>query len=129
MNRLQKKCLLGSTSLHGFLLLLLVFGSAFFIAKEKPVPNQRINVVPTRLIEDALAGGGGNPNLPRTDDRQMGDTLVPQPAAAPPPPQAVQPAPQPPQPQPPQSKPEIKRTETRKPELPAPTPKPVKPVA
>jgi len=128
MNRLQKKCLLASSGLHGFLLLLLVFGSAFFISKEKPVSNQRINVVPTRLIEDALAGGGGNPNLPRTDDRQKGDTLVPQPAVVTPPPQPVQPAPQPAQPLPPPPKPETKRTETKKPDLPAPTPKTLKPV-
>jgi TonB family protein len=128
MNRLQKKCLVASTALHGFLLLLFVFGSAFFLAKDKPPPNQRLNVVPTHLIEAALAGGGGNPNLPRTDDRQKGDTLVPQPAAAAPPPQPVQPVRQPPQPPPPQPKPEVKRTESKKPDLPTPPPKSIKPV-
>ena len=84
MDRTQKKCLVGSTLFHGFLLLLLVFGSAFFVAKEKPLNLPRINVVPSRLVEDALAGGGGNPNLPRTDDQQKGQTLAPQPPAAPP---------------------------------------------
>jgi TonB family protein len=84
MDRLQKKCLLGSTLLHGFLLLLLLFGSAFFVAKEKTLTLPRINVVPSKLVDDALAGGGGNPNLPRTDDQQKGQTLQPQPAPAPP---------------------------------------------
>jgi periplasmic protein TonB len=79
MDRLQKKCLVGSTLFHGFLLLLLLFGSAFFVARERPMNLPRINVVPSRLIDDLLAGGGGNPNLPRTDDQQKGQTLAPQP--------------------------------------------------
>jgi len=120
MNRFQKKFLLASTGLHGFLVLLLVFGSAFFISKEQP-PTPHINVVPTRLIEAALAGGGGNPNLPRTEDRQKGETLLPQPAAAAPPqPVAPQPKPQPPQPLPP--KPEARKPEPKKPDLPTPKP-------
>jgi TonB family protein len=127
MNRFQKKCLVASAGLHGFLLLLLVFGSAFFVSKEKPAP-QRINVVPTRLIEDALAGGGGNPNLTRTDDRQKGETLEP---VAPAPQQPVAPQPKPPQPQPPPVKPEAKRPEPKKADLPTPKPtkvvEPVKP--
>ncbi len=119
MNRFQKKCLLASTGLHGFLVLLLVFGSAFFVSKEQP-PAQRLNVVPTHLIEDALAGGGGNPNLPRTDDRQKGETLLPQPAAAPPP--SAPPQPKPPPPQPPKQ--EVRKTEPKKPDPPTPkTPK------
>lgn len=120
MNRFQKKCLLASSGLHGFLVLLLVFGSAFFVSKEKP-PTQRLNVVPTHLIEDALAGGGGNPNLPRTEDRQKGETLLPQPAAAAPP-QPAPPQPKPQQPQPPPPKPETRKTESKKPDVPAPKP-------
>jgi TonB family protein len=119
MNRFQKKCLLASTGLHGFLVLLLLFGSAFFVSKEKP-PSPPINVVPTHLIEDALAGGGGNPNLARTEDRQKGETLLPQPAAAPPP--SAPPQPKPPPPQPP--KPETRKAEPKKPDAPTPkTPK------
>lgn len=96
LDRLQKKCLVGSTLFHGFLLLLLLFGSAFFVAREKPMNLPRINVVPSRLIDDALAGGGGNPNLVRTDDQQKGQTLAPQPV--PPPIEKVQPKPTPPEP-------------------------------
>jgi len=99
MDRLQKKCLTGSALFHGFLLLLVLFGSAFFVVKEKPQDFPRINVVPSRLVDDALAGGGGNPNLPRTDDQQKGQTLAPQPPPPPPPPvEKVQP--KPPQPAP-----------------------------
>src|SRR6185295_570524 len=108
MNRFQKKCLVASTGFHGFLVLLLVFGSAFFVTKEKPTPQLRLNKVPTHLIDEALAGGGGNPNLPQTEDRQKGETLLPQPAVAPPP-QPAPPQPKPPQPQPPQPKPEAKK--------------------
>lgn len=109
MDRTQKKCLVGSMLFHGFLLLLIVFGSAFFVAKEKPLnlPAIKINAIPTILLDQALAGGGGNPNLPRTDDQQKGQTLLPQPAPAPPPPapkpqsKPAQPEPQPePPPQP-----------------------------
>ena len=119
MNRFQKKMLLASAGLHGFLVLLLLFGSAFFVSKEKPA-TQRLNVVPTRLIEDALAGGGGNPNLPRTDDRQKGETLLPLPAAAPA--QPVAPPTKPAKPQPPEPKPEVRKTESKKPDVPTPKP-------
>jgi TonB family protein len=121
MNRFQKKCLVASTGLHGFLLLLIVFGSAFFTSTEKPPQPLRINQYPTHLLDNALAGGGGNPNLARTDDRVRGDTLVPQPtaqAATPTPPQ-----PRPPEPQPPRPKPEAKRPEPKQVE---PPPKAVK---
>ena len=58
MNRFQKKMLLASAGLHGFLVLLLLFGSAFFVAKEKPVPQIQITKVPTRVIDEALAERG-----------------------------------------------------------------------
>jgi TonB family protein len=121
MNRFQKKCLIASAGFHGFLLLLLVFGSAFFVSKEKPPPPP-LNVVPTRWIEDALAGGGGNPDKPRTDERQKGETLLPQPDAAPAAVAPPKPRPTPPEPKPP--KPEVRKTEPKKPDLP--TPKPTK---
>ena len=36
MSRLQKKCFIGATSLHGLLLLTLVAGPGFFTEKEMP---------------------------------------------------------------------------------------------
>lgn len=124
MNRLEKKCLMASTGLHGFAVLLLVFGSAFFVAKPKEPHISKLQFVPTKFVEKVLAGGGGNPNLPRTDDVQKGETLVPQPAPTPPvdkpqpkatPPAPPEPAPEPPKPEPPPT--------ARK----QPTPKPVEP--
>jgi len=114
MNRFEKKCLLASSGFHGFLLLLLVFGSAFFVAKEKPITTSRLQFVPSRFVESALAGGGGNPNIPRTDDQQKGDPNAPvppptakvtdkapaQPAIPTPPPPKPEPKVEPPKPQP-----------------------------
>src|SRR5688500_16510845 len=94
MNRLQKKCLLASSSLHGFALLLLVFGSAFFVAKEKPQTFSKLQFVPSKFVESALAGGGGNPNVARTDDVQKGSPTAPVQPPAPP-----TPTPPPPQPE------------------------------
>ena len=59
MDRLQKKCFIASTGTHLFLVLLLVFGSAFFVSKDKSVHNlPAIKVVPGKLVDDLLAGGG-----------------------------------------------------------------------
>jgi TonB family protein len=121
MSRLEKKCLLASTVMHGFLALLVVFGSAFFMPKQKAQPMSRLRFVPTKLVDDALAGGGGNPNLSHSDDVQKGETLTPQPPAA-----AVEP-PKPPQPPKPVVKPsEIPKVDAKKPE-PATAKKPLKP--
>src|SRR6266498_2317779 len=91
MSRLGKKCLLASSVLHGFLLLLVLFGSAFFVVKEKPLSQPKLQFVPSKWVESALAGGGGNPNLARTDDVQKGSPTAPAQILSPPP----QPKPQP----------------------------------
>lgn len=114
MDRMQKKCLTASASLHGFLALLLVFGSAFFIAKEKPVSYPKLQFVPSRFVESALSGGGGNPSIARTDDVQKGSPDAPKQIINPPAQTAAkqQPAPAP-APEPPPVKPEPKRTEKK----------------
>jgi outer membrane biosynthesis protein TonB len=119
MNRLQKKCLVASSGLHGFALLLLVFGSAFFVAKEKPLNQPKLQFVPSRFVEAALAGGGGNPNVARTDDVQKGVPTAPVQHPAPP-----TPAPEPERIQPPPPKPEPPKPE--KVVLPKPEPTPTK---
>ncbi len=88
MNRLEKKCLLASTGMHAVLLLLILFGTAFYVpGKKKPVDIGRMKVVPTRLIDQAISGGGGNPKLPPSDEMQKGNPLVqPRPTPQPPPP-------------------------------------------
>src|ERR1051325_1552179 len=83
MNRLEKKCLIASTGTHLFLFLLLVFGSAFFVSRDKTMSLRPLTAVPTRLVDDALSGGGGNPNIAPSDAQQKGQTLVPQPRVDP----------------------------------------------
>jgi len=102
MTRLHKKCLIASSSMHALLVVLLVFGSAFFVSKERPVVQSRLQFYPSRLIEGALAGGGGDPNIARTDDVQKGS---PQAQPTPTPPAPKPPQPRPPEPQPPPPKP------------------------
>ena len=97
MDRLQKKCLVGSTLFHGFLLLLLVFGSAFFVAKEKPLTCRASTSCPPARSTRRWPAAAAIPNLPRTDDLQKGQTLAPQQPAAPPPP-VEKPQPEPAQP-------------------------------
>lgn len=120
MSRMEKKCLLASTVMHGSLVLLLVFGSAFLSSAPKKQEFPRLRVVPHTLVDDALAGGGGNPNIPITDDVQKGDTMTPQPPAPAPAP-APTPTPPAPAPTPPTPQPPVVPT-------PPPTPKPTKPV-
>lgn len=91
LGRLEKKCLVASACLHGFLVLLVLFGSAFFKARKQDPPLQLLNVVPGSLVDEALSGGGGNPKLPRTDEKIKGDTLKP--VAAPPAPEPAPPKP------------------------------------
>lgn len=118
MDRLQKKCLLTSAGMHGFLLLLLAFGSAFFVAKEKPVTFSKLQFVPSKFVEAAMAGGGGNPNIARTDDVQKGSQDAPKQIINPPPQAAKPPQPTPPAPDPTPEpvKQEPKRAEKRTPE-------------
>ena len=134
MSRMQKKCLLASTVMHGSLVLLLVFGSAFLTSAPKKQEDRKLRVVPQNLVDDALAGGGGNPNIAITDDVQKGDTLTPQPQPAAPAPKPQTPqttvvTPPPPAPAPTPPKPVVKKAEPkvepRKPDL---TKKPVEPV-
>ena len=103
MNRLQKKCFVVSASLHGLLLVALVFSTAF-LRSEKPLKDMGpvvdiVNAIPT----DRMVNSGGNPN---------GNPTPPAPAPAPPqalqqpPPEPVKPLPEPPKPQP--KPPEVK---------------------
>src|SRR5437762_13990756 len=105
MNRLDKKCFIASTGTHLLLALLLVFGSAFFVSHDKISSLPSLKVVPTRFVDDALSGGGGNPKVAPSDAQIKGQTLAPQPM--PPQPKPIQPAP----------KPEVKpQVESKKPE-------------
>ena len=113
MNRMEQKCLIASAGMHGLLILLLVVGSAFFLETEKPKPPlPRLNVVPSILVDQAIAGGGGNPTVKPSDARPKGEMIVK-------PPEPVPPTPKPPEKEP--------RPVDRKPE-PTAKAKPDKPV-
>jgi colicin import membrane protein len=130
MNRIEKKCLLASSGLHAFLLLVVAFGSAFFVAKEKPLNTSRLQFVPSRFVESALAGGGGNPNIARSDDVQKGSPTAPVP---PPnarvtdkaPAQPIAPTPPPPKPEPKKPDPKVEVPKVDPAQAKKPTPKPV----
>jgi TonB family protein len=104
MNRLQKKCLIATAGFHLSLVLILVFGSAFFTEHSKPDDTQLLTVIPANLIDAAFSSGVKNAQPP-----------APAPPTPPQPPTPVQP---PPTPTPPQPKPVVT------PPTPAPTPEP-----
>jgi TonB family protein len=60
MNRLQKKCIIASIGFH-LSLLVILFVSAAFLARDTGPAFKPIDFVPVRVIEGALAGGG-NPD-------------------------------------------------------------------
>jgi TonB family protein len=122
MNRLQKKCFIVSVSLHGLLLGVFLFGSAFFVSDEKPDNTRILHMISGKLVDDALSSGG-NPDV----------QPVAQPPPAPPP--LVEPKPPEPKPKPAPEKAELPKIERPKIEpvhktftLPEKTKKPVKPV-
>lgn len=85
MNPLQKKCLVASAGTHSLLLLILVLGSAFFVAQPVTRPTQVLKVIPSILVDDAMAGGGGDPNVAPSDDKIKGDVPIPLPPPQAPP--------------------------------------------
>jgi len=117
MNRLQKKCLIASTGLHLFLFVLLIFGTAF-VHHDEPNTMPPLRAIPTRLVDAALSGGGGNPRVAPSDAQQKGQTLTPPPIQPTPPP--------PPTPQPRHAE-QPARPVASKPEPRVDKPKPVKP--
>ncbi len=67
MNRVQKKCLIASTGLHGLLVAVILFGAAFFTGKDKldKSPTVEFITLDAKLI-DGLTSGGGNPKAKPT---------------------------------------------------------------
>src|SRR5712671_943640 len=103
MDTLQKRCFMASVGMHGFLALVLVFGSAFFVAHQPPRDYSSLRVIPSRFV-DGPSGGGGNPKLPDTNEKQKGDpNAVPNQVETKPKPKPPEPV-QKPEPKPPESK-------------------------
>ena len=94
MNRLQKKCLIATAGLHLLLVLVLLFGSAFFTSHSKPDDTQLLDVIPANLIDAAFNSGVKNAPVPPPTPPQPPQ---PKPVVTPPTP----PTPPPPVPTPP----------------------------
>jgi TonB family protein len=116
MERLHKKCFIASCGLHVVLLFVLLFGAAFF-TPEKPPPVETLTMVPSVLLDGVLAGGGGNPNIARTEAKIKGETLEP-----------VPPRPQPVKTELPKPKPEVAKTEPVKTTIPKQAPIELRPL-
>ena len=64
MNRLQKKCVIATAGIHLLLLLLLVFGSAFFNPQPKPDDTHLLDVISSNAIDTAFSSGVRNATPP-----------------------------------------------------------------
>ena len=68
MSRLQKKCLIASSALHGLLAVILLVGTAFLVKEEEHVDQTVLNFIPDKLVDAAMqrAAGPLAPALPPT---------------------------------------------------------------
>jgi len=87
MNRLQKKCVIGTVGIHLLLFTILIVGPAFFNSEPKTDNTQILDVIPANLVDAAVNSGVQNARPP-----------APAPMTAPQPPQQPLP-PMPPLPQ------------------------------
>jgi TonB family protein len=90
MNRLQKKCMVASAIMHSLLLAVLFLSPAFMSSQKKVETIPVMTLIPGRLIDEKMAGGG-SPNVSQPPPKS-------EPAATPPaapvqPPPTPEPAP------------------------------------
>jgi len=90
MSRLQKKCFLGATGLHCFLLLALIFGPGFF-TKPTVENSPVLEFIPMMAAPDNTSVGGGSPRPPANPTPPVTPPQPTPPTPAPPPPE-VKPA-------------------------------------
>jgi len=64
MNRLQKKCVIGTAGVHLLLLVILFVGPAFFYSRPKADDMQVLDVIPAHLIDAAFNSGVANATPP-----------------------------------------------------------------
>jgi len=101
MNRLQKKCLVATAGLHLLLVLVILFGSAFFISHSKPDETQVLNVIPANLVDAAFNSGVKNAQVPApTPIAKPPEPTPPKPVVTPPTPQPKPEPVKPPEPEP-----------------------------
>ncbi len=120
MSRLQQKCLVASTAMHGLLLLVVLVAPLILLSDAKKDDLPVLKVIPGKLVDELMSGGGS----PTAKPPSTPVTELPRPAAK------SQPAPviEPPKPAPeaePTSKPLVKPLKERnKLVKPAPEPEP-----
>ena len=93
MNRLQKKCVIGTAGIHLLLLTILIFGPAFFNRQPKQ-DNTVLDVIPANLVDAALNSGVRDAQAPQPTPRPAvipPSMLQPPPPLPAPAPKAVQP--------------------------------------
>jgi TonB family protein len=100
MSRLQKKCFLGATSLHGLLLLALLIGPGF-IKQPKVDDMPMIEILPMMATDEKHSGGGTPPLAAATPPQPVVQQQQSQPTS---PPQRAEPV-QRPEPTPPKAEP------------------------
>ena len=120
MDRLQKKCLIGTASAHALLILILIVGPGFF--KSTPKVDDKMPVlvmIPTTLTDSKMNSGQQAPTQPPPQPKPL--PPQPKPEVTPPPPKPT-PTPEPP-------KPEVKPVEPDQPDQPdKPSPDAIVPV-
>ena len=84
MNRLQKKCVIGTAGVHLLLLVILFVGPAFFYSRPKADDMQVLDVIPANLIDAAFNSGVANATPP-----PPAPVAPPQPPPTPPAPKPV----------------------------------------
>lgn len=91
MNRLQKKCIIGTVGIHLLLLTILIVGPAFFNPRPKMDNTQVLDVIPANLVDAAVNSGVKEAQPPPPTPVRPPSPPQPQPQYAPPPPRVVQP--------------------------------------
>lgn len=86
MNRLQKKCFVGSACVHLLLALILLVGPGFLSSPSKPDNFEVLNFVPAKTVDELVAPGGGDPKAKPPPPAPV-QPPQPQPQAAAPPPE------------------------------------------
>ncbi len=97
MERLQKKCVIASAGAHLLLMLTLLVGPGFLAPKETIQDQPVIDFIPSKLVDEAVMGGG-NPNarpMPVPENKPPETTPAPPPPAPEPEPERVKPPPTP----------------------------------
>jgi TonB family protein len=91
MTRFEKKCFIASAGTHVLLLSLLLLVPMLVTSKQPTINLPIIHFVPSKIVDDAMAGGGGSPPAqavqPPVDPPPIQPTPKPEPKAPTPQPQ------------------------------------------